>query len=73
MLVGLETGGIDQLLGAAAAATWQRVVAVTVVPAQVTLQRGGCRIELRLYAQVHLDQALAGCAPVVGLPIERER
>ena len=50
-----------------------RVEAVTVVPAQVTLQRGGCRIELRLYAQVHLDQALSACAPATGMPIERER
>ena len=50
-----------------------RVEAVTVVPAQVTLQRGGCRIELRLYAQVHLDQALTACMPATGLPIERER
>lgn len=50
-----------------------RVVAVTVVPAQVSLQRGGCRIELRLYAQVHLDQALTACAPATGSAIERER
>ena len=50
-----------------------RVETVTVVPAQVTLQRGGCRIELRLYAQVHLNEALTACAPATGLSIERER
>ena len=49
-----------------------RVEAVTAVPAQVTLQRGGCRIELRLYAQVHLDQALTACAPATGRAVERE-
>ena len=48
-----------------------RVVAVTAVPAQVTLQRGGCRIELRLYAQVHLNAALSACAPAAPT-VERE-
>jgi len=50
-----------------------RVVAVTVMPAQVRLQRGSCRIELRLYAQVHLNEALTACAPATGPAIERER
>ena len=49
-----------------------QVVGVTAVPAQVTLQRGGCRIELRLYAQVHLNQALTACVPATGPAVERE-
>lgn len=70
-----EEGGATTLRLAAGGrmADGTQVVGVTAVPAQVTLQRGGCRIELRLYAQVHMNQALTACVPATGRAVERER